>query len=140
MKKIILIILSVFVCRVAAYSASDGILVEAESFADKGGWVTDQQFMDLMGSPYLLAHGMGRPVEDAETTVRIPVSGEWHVYVRTCNWTSPWILFDFRSPYRFHPTNQEDWNRKGLVSDQGYRKAAWYIMRDYYEEIKNTDK
>ena len=53
---------------------------------------------------------------------------------------SPWILFDFRSPYRFHPTNQEDWNRKGLVSDQGYRKAAWYIMRDYYEEIKNTDK
>lgn len=90
MKKIILIILSVFVCRVAVYSASDGILVEAESFADKGGWVTDQQFMDLMGSPYLLAHGMGRPVEDAETTVRIPVTGEWHVYVRTCNWTSPW--------------------------------------------------
>lgn len=53
---------------------------------------------------------------------------------------SPWILFDFRSPYRFHPTNQEDWNRKGLVSDQGYRKAAWYIMRDYYEEIKNSDR
>ena len=47
---------------------------------------------------------------------------------------SPWILFDFRSPYRFHPTNQEGWNRKGLVSDQGQRKAAWYIMRDYYRE------
>ena len=49
---------------------------------------------------------------------------------------SPWILFDFRSPYRFHPTNQEDWNRKGLVSDQGYRKAAWYIMHDYYMKMK----
>jgi len=50
--------------------------------------------------------------------------------------TSPWILFDFRSPFRFHPTNQEDWNRKGLVSDQGFRKKAWYIMKEYYDNIK----
>ena len=47
---------------------------------------------------------------------------------------SPWILFDFRSPFRFHPTNQEGWNRKGLVSDRGQRKKAWYIMRDFYEK------
>jgi beta-glucuronidase len=50
--------------------------------------------------------------------------------------TSPWILFDFRSPFRFHPTNQEGWNRKGLVSDQGYRKKAWYLMKEYYDNIK----
>jgi beta-glucuronidase len=49
---------------------------------------------------------------------------------------SPWVLFDFRSPFRFHPTNQDDWNRKGLVSDQGLRKKAWYIMKDYYNNIK----
>ena len=53
---------------------------------------------------------------------------------------SPWVLFDFRSPYRFHPTNQEDWNRKGLVSDQGYRKKAWYIMHDYYQSIKSSGR
>lgn len=47
--------------------------------------------------------------------------------------TSPWVLFDFRSPFRFHPTNQEGWNRKGLVSDQGYRKKAWFIMKEYYD-------
>lgn len=47
---------------------------------------------------------------------------------------SPWILFDFRSPFRFHPTHQEGWNRKGLVSDQGYRKKAWYLMKAYYEK------
>lgn len=47
---------------------------------------------------------------------------------------SPWILFDFRSPFRFHPTNQEGWNRKGLVSDRGQRKKAWYIMRDFYNK------
>ncbi len=49
---------------------------------------------------------------------------------------SPWILFDFRSPFRFHPSNQEGWNRKGLVSDRGQRKKAWKIMHDYYEKKK----
>lgn len=49
---------------------------------------------------------------------------------------SPWILFDFRSPFRFHPTNQEGWNRKGLVSDRGQRKKAWKIMHDYYQKKK----
>ena len=46
---------------------------------------------------------------------------------------SPWILFDFRSPFRFHPTNQDGWNRKGLISDKGMRKKAWYLMKDYYK-------
>ncbi|MFT3751549.1 MAG: glycoside hydrolase family 2 TIM barrel-domain containing protein [Paludibacter sp.] len=49
---------------------------------------------------------------------------------------SPWVLFDFRSPFRMHPTNQDGWNRKGLVSDQGYRKKAWYIMKEYFENKK----
>lgn len=49
---------------------------------------------------------------------------------------SPWVLFDFRSPFRFHPTNQDGWNRKGLISDQGFRKKAWYIMNDYFKNIK----
>ena len=74
----------------AAGLSAQGILVECESFAEKGGWVVDQQFMDRMGSPYLLAHGMGVPVADASTTVRIPENGIWHLYVRTFNWTSPW--------------------------------------------------
>ena len=49
-------------------SAAQGaeVLVEAEGFADRGGWVVDQQFMDIMGSPYLLAHGLGRPVVGVE--------------------------------------------------------------------------
>lgn len=66
------------------------LFVEAESFSEKGGWKVDQQFMDLMGSPYLLAHGMGVPVEDACTEVTFPEKGEYYVYVRTYNWTSPW--------------------------------------------------
>ena len=68
----------------------ESLIVEAESFSKRGGWMVDQQFMDLMGSPYLIAHGMGVPVSDAVTTVDIDSGGTYHVYVRTYNWTSPW--------------------------------------------------
>ena len=67
-----------------------GILVEAESFANAGGWSIDQQFIFEMGSPYLIAHGMGAAVEDATTKVTLSKSGLYHIYVRTYNWTSPW--------------------------------------------------
>ncbi len=65
------------------------ILVEAESFANKGGWVVDQQFMDEMGSPYLLAHGLGVKVENAVTTVSLKNGGEYRVWVRTKDWVAP---------------------------------------------------
>ncbi len=65
------------------------VLVEAENFTVKGGWSVDQQFMDQMGSPYLLAHGIGVPVEDATADIELE-KGLWNVWVRTYNWTSPW--------------------------------------------------
>lgn len=46
---------------------------------------------------------------------------------------SPWILKDFRSPRRPLKHIQDFWNRKGLVSEKGIRKKAWYVLRDYYE-------
>ncbi len=46
---------------------------------------------------------------------------------------SPWILKDFRSPRRPLKHVQDFWNRKGLVSEKGIRKKAWYVLRDYYE-------
>lgn len=66
------------------------VLVEAESFAIHGGWKLDTQFIENMGSPYLLAHGLGRPVEDAKTTVSFPATGEYRVYVRTKDWVAQW--------------------------------------------------
>jgi hypothetical protein len=66
------------------------LFVEAESFKEKGGWVVDQQFMDEMGSPYLMAHGMGEPVRRAATLISFPTGGTYYIYVRTYNWTSPW--------------------------------------------------
>jgi hypothetical protein len=63
-----------------------GILVEAEDFDDIGGWVIDSQFETLMGSPYLLAHGIGCPVADATTKISIACNGEYEVWVRAKDW------------------------------------------------------
>ena len=66
------------------------LFVEAESFSDRGGWKLDTQFIQQMGSPYLLAHGLGRPVDDAKTQVQIPESGKYRVWVRTIDWVARW--------------------------------------------------
>ena len=46
--------------------------------------------------------------------------------------TTPWILKDFRSPRRVLTGIQDYYNRKGLVSDRGERKKAWYVLHDWY--------
>ena len=66
------------------------VLIEAENFANTGGWDIDQQFMDIMGSPFLLAHGLGVPVRDAVTTADFPSAGSYRVWVRTRDWVAPW--------------------------------------------------
>jgi beta-glucuronidase len=49
---------------------------------------------------------------------------------------APWILKDFRSPRRQHPVYQQGWNRKGLVSETGTRKAAFTVLADYYRSLE----
>lgn len=61
------------------------IFIEAEAFADRGGWVVDSQFIDQMGSAYLLANGMGSPVANARQQFRA-VPGEYLCWVRTKDW------------------------------------------------------
>jgi hypothetical protein len=70
--------------------AAERVLVEAESFSDPGGWVLDTQFIEGMGSPYLLAHGLGAPVKDAVATVAFPSAGTYRVFVRTKDWVARW--------------------------------------------------
>lgn len=86
--KILLVL--VVVPLLAATASAHNVLIEAESFERLGGWVIDQQAMDQMGSPFLLAHGLGVPVADATTTVRIPAAGRYRVLVRTRDWVAPW--------------------------------------------------
>jgi len=74
----------------AEETETTSMLIEAESFKERGGWVLDQQAMDKMGAPYLMAHGLGVPVANARRSIAVASSGSYHVYARTHNWTSPW--------------------------------------------------
>jgi beta-glucuronidase len=46
---------------------------------------------------------------------------------------SPWILKDFRAPYRLNTEMQDYWNRKGLLSETDEKKLAFKVMSDYYQ-------
>lgn len=128
MKRILIFSFAVFVFGIVS---AQNILVEAESFKNKGGWVVDQQFMDLMGSPYLMAHGMGRPVSDACTEVDFPETGEYYVYVRTYNWTSPW--YDGEGPGKFSLYV----GNKKLVSPLGVSGSEWMWQPAGKVSVKN---
>jgi hypothetical protein len=71
------------------------VWLEAEQFADYGGWFNDSQFMDVMGSPYLLATGVGKPVQDAVTKFEVQQSGRYRLWVRCKDW------FPSHSPGKF---------------------------------------
>ena len=86
MKKLLLSIASL----ASTSFAADQVFVEAESFREHGGWSLDTQFIEGMGSPYLLAHGMGDPVKDAATVVAFPSPGKYRVWVRTLDWVARW--------------------------------------------------
>lgn len=70
--------------------SNEFLFLEAEQFEDMGGWDLDQQSMEQMGSPYLLAHGLGVPVTDAVTNVSFPSAGRYRIWVRTKDWVAPW--------------------------------------------------
>ncbi|MGB7346921.1 MAG: FAD-dependent oxidoreductase [Pirellulaceae bacterium] len=74
----------------APLASAAEIFVEAESFADRGGWKLDTQFIQQMGSPYLLAHGIGKPVDDANTEFEVVDAGDYRVWVRTIDWVARW--------------------------------------------------
>ena len=67
-------------------STTEFIWLEAELFNDLGGWKVDSQFISTVGSSYLLASGLGKPVEDARTTFHISRSGQFKIWVRSKNW------------------------------------------------------
>ena len=53
---------------------------------------------------------------------------------------SPWILVDFRSPLRHLPEIQDGWNRKGLVSSDGEKKKAFYVMQQFYADKEKQEQ
>ena len=69
---------------------NQGQFIECESFHDLGGWIVDPHAMNRIGSSYVMAHGYGKPVRDAVTTVTFPAAGCYAVWARTRNWNAVW--------------------------------------------------
>jgi len=76
-------------------AANHVVWQEAESMDYVGKWSNDPQHVDIMGSPYLLATGLGKPVDDAVTEVTMPEDGRYTLWVRCRDW------FPSHSPGRF---------------------------------------
>jgi len=114
---------AVFVCCLASSCGTSGkqdIFLEAEGFSDIGGWVIDTQSMTQTGSPYLLAHGMGKPVPDASTRVIAAAPGRYHLWVRTRDWVKHWNAEG--SPGRFEVAV----NGRASRSVFGTQKDEWH--------------
>ncbi len=104
----------------ATAAAAEPLFVEAEAFASHGGWSLDTSFIPVMGSPYLLAHGLGKPVADALGKVQVPEAGAYRVWVRTKDWVAPWKAPG--TPGRF----QLLVNGKALPTEFGVEGAEWH--------------
>ncbi|APZ91816.1 FAD-dependent oxidoreductase [Fuerstiella marisgermanici] len=99
---------------------AESLFIEAESFEQRGGWKLDTQFIREMGSPYLLAHGLGKPVADATMKVQLPAPGTYRVYARTKDWVARWnapgtpgrfqILVNDEAAPRTFGTEGDDWH------------------------------
>ena len=130
MKSIITLFFIFCLCNINAQN----LLVEAESFDKKGGWLVDQQFMDLMGSPYLMAHGTGKRVADASKSIELPEMGKYKVFVRTYNWTSPWSKKEGAGQFKIKVDNEILPNVVGATGD----KWEWQVAGEFDAKSKNV--
>lgn len=73
------------------------VFVETAHFGRLGGWKLDTQFENYLGFSYLLAHGLGRPVKNADASVEFPTAGRYHTWVLTKDWCPG----DWDSPGQF---------------------------------------
>ncbi len=110
---------------------SQTVLVETENFTNTGGWGIDQQFMDQMGSPYLIAHGLGKPVADANTAVQFSAAGQYRVWVRTLDWIAKFGYTG--SPGKFNLIV----NGQTIAAAFGTQGATWHWQDGGMVEIIN---
>jgi len=113
-------------------TTKDSIMLLCTRFDDLGDWTVEQQFVLQMGSSYLLAHGIGTPLNrDASTSFSIRRGGNYNVWVRTKNWTAFWS--DGKTPGTFEvlidgiPANTEFGTGKAGSTPE--ERASWYWQR-----------
>jgi beta-glucuronidase len=124
-----------------------GWYVDWPALPEQMKWVSD------FNKPMIISEFGGESVYDSKIDTAIKASAWSEEYVANIyrsqikmfgtipflQGVCPWVLADFRSPYRMQSTYQKGWNRKGLLSDQGQKKKAWYVMKAYYDTLKKPD-
>ena len=101
------------------------LYVECESFGSLGGWVVDPHSMKALESSYVMAHGVGKPVADAVTTVEIPAAGRYAVWAKTRDWSAEWREGRGRAPGRFKVIV----NGAALDSELGVEGREWHWQK-----------
>ncbi|HJM64035.1 MAG: hypothetical protein CMN05_12285 [Roseibacillus sp.] len=109
--------LFLLIFAIDAHAGQQVIWQEAESLTNTGGWSNDSQHVDIMGSPYLLATGVGRPVEDAVTRVKVTDADRYRLWVRCRDWfpshspgTFRVIVGETTSEVVFGRAGDDQWN------------------------------
>jgi hypothetical protein len=121
----------------------DGFLwIDAEDFADYGGWRLDTQFVHLMGSGYLIAASVGVPVRDASTEIQVPQPGKFRLWVRAKNWLRSYSPGKFQvtvagqcSPRVFGAADTEAWTWQpggDFQLPQGPARVTLHDLTGYY--------
>lgn len=116
--------------------------VEAEDFADYGGWTLDTQYVHFMGSAYLLASGVGKSVADARTEVTLPTAGRYRLWVRCRNWLPEFSPGQFAvlangqvvaRTFGRDPGSEWRWEDGGVVAlNAGPNTLALHDLTGYY--------
>lgn len=124
--------------------------VDVVSFNQYVGWYRDTNAAALnmvwdipYGKPIIISEFGGGALQGLHGDKSERWSEEYQEDLYECNLAmldkieglagmSPWILVDFRSPRRQLPDIQDFYNRKGLISERGVRKKAFFTMQRYY--------
>lgn len=118
------------------------------------GWYSDDELAELPNFEWRRAQNMKKPlilsefgadakygVHDQSRKMKFSEEYQEDYYKYTLKMAdnipfiagmSPWILKDFQSPRRQHPIYQKGWNRKGLIDENGRKKRAFFVLREYY--------
>ncbi|QDT52525.1 FAD dependent oxidoreductase [Caulifigura coniformis] len=120
MARALALFLSLVFLTVAPRARAGEVFLETESFADPGGWSLDTSFTHVVGSPYLLAHGLGQPVKDATTKFTVKDAGEYSLWARTKDWVAAWKAPG--TPGRF----QIVVNGEAVKTEFGTEGADWH--------------
>lgn len=118
----------------------DRIFIEAESFKSKGGWVVDTLSMENIHSSYLMAHGIGVPVEDAVTDFKVQQDGKYYIWALTRDWTDTWDVKDSLGKFSIKIDNIECENILGTKNKEwAWQFAGKLLLKEGNHKIALHD-